>query len=181
MSSPFSNPASGAAATAREYRQALIEALGSRDPFESMASLPRELELRTRGMTEASLRTPEKPGKWSVIDVVGHLGDADLVFAFRMRMILSHDKPPLVGFDQDAWARELRYRETPLEEGLSTVRQLRTSNLRMLRAATPEQLERVGMHSERGPESIRTMMEMLAGHDIVHLRQIDRIKQAIGA
>src|SRR5688500_4483946 len=99
MSSPLSNHASEAAATAEEYRQALIDALGNRDPFESMASLPRELELRTRGMPEASLRVPEKPGKWSVIDVVGHLGDADLVFAFRMRMILSHDKPSLVGFD----------------------------------------------------------------------------------
>src|SRR5687767_13628609 len=99
MSSPLSNPASGAAATAGEYRRALIEALGNRDPFESMAALPRELEQRTRGMSDASLRAPERPGKWSVIEVVGHLADSDLVFGFRMRMILSHDRPPLTGFD----------------------------------------------------------------------------------
>ena len=181
MSSPFSHPASAASATAQLYRQALLDALGNRDPLESLASLPRELEGRTRGMSDASLRAPEKPGKWSVIEVVGHLGDADLVFGFRMRMILSHDKPSLIGFDQDAWARELRYREMPLEEGLSSMRQLRSSNLRLLRAASPADLERVGMHAERGPESVKTMMQMLAGHDLVHLRQIDRIKRAIGA
>jgi DinB family protein len=180
MSSPFSNPASGAAASAEEYRQALLEALADRDPLETIASLPGELEQRTRGMSDAKLRTPEKSGKWSVIEVVAHLGDIDLVFGFRVRMILSHDKPPLVGFDQDAFARDLGYRDISLEDGLSLLRQLRSANLRLLRACTPAQLERVGMHSERGPESVKTMMEMLAGHDIVHLRQIDRIKRAVG-
>jgi hypothetical protein len=50
----------------------------------------------------------------------------------------------------------------------------------MLRALNDEQMERYGLHNERGPESVRKMMQMIAGHDLLHHHQFKRIRRAHG-
>jgi hypothetical protein len=152
----FSNPAGHAAAAAFGYVRALLDLLGSQ-------------------LDAAALRRPERPEKWSVIEVVQHLADSDLVMGFRIRMVLASDRPPLQGYDQDRWVSELRYREVPLATALHQLAGLREGNLALARRMAPEQLERIGIHSERGEESIALMLRLMAGHDLVHRRQIDRI------
>lgn len=58
---------------------------------------------------------------------------------------------------------------------------LRQANLRLFRRATPEDLRRVMRHAERGEEPLGHLINLYAGHDLVHLAQIRRIRQAIGA
>jgi hypothetical protein len=172
----FSNPAGKAAAAgAPAYTRALLEVLGRRDPTEVLGELIAWLEERTQGLNDALLRRPEAPGKWSVVEVIQHLADSDLVFAYRLRMVLTEDSPPLQGYDQDAWARTLRYVDVPLGLALDQLRALRTANLHVIRGLTPAQLERVGLHSERGPESAGFLLRLMGAHDLVHRRQIDRI------
>jgi hypothetical protein len=171
----FANPAGTASAAAAGYVRALLDLLGSRDPFAVLGELLPWLERRTAGLDEGTLRRAEAPGKWSVIDVVQHLGDAELVMGFRIRTVLTEMEPKLQGYDQDRWASVLRYAEVPIDLALGQLRGLRGANLRLLRTLTPEQRERVGLHSERGRESVDLMLRMMAGHDLVHRRQIDRI------
>lgn len=171
----FSNPAGGAVASASAYVRALLEVLGSRPPLEVLNELVPWLAERTQGIGEATLREPEAPGKWSVVQVVQHLADSELVFGFRLRMILTQDQPALAGYDQDRWARELGYQDVPLDLALWQLRGLRIPNLRLARALTPQQLERVGMHTERGPESVAHLLKLMAAHDLVHRRQIERV------
>ena len=125
------------------------------------------------------LRRPEAPGKWSVVEVIQHLADSDLVFGFRLRMILTEDKPPLQAYDQDEWARTFDYRHVELELARDQLRSVRAANLHVLRTVSAEQMERVGLHSERGPESAGFLLRLMAAHDLVHRRQIDRILAAI--
>lgn len=171
----FSNPAGQATAAAGAYVRALLEILGSRDPLEVMEELVPWLEARVRGLTDAALRRPEAPGKWSVIEVIQHLADTELVIGFRGRMVLSQDRPALQGYDQDRWAATGRYRSAPLDTALDQLKGMRAGNLRLWRSLSREELERVGMHSERGEESITHMLRLGGGHDLVHRRQIDRI------
>jgi DinB family protein len=171
----FSNPAGSAAAAAAGYVRALLDLLGSRDPLEVLDELPSWLVRRVHGLPDTVLRRPEKPGKWSVIEVIQHLADSDLVAAFRTRMILTEDRPALQGYDQDRWASELHYRQVSLGQALEQLRALRTANLHLWKILTPAQLDRVGLHSERGPESAGHILRLMAGHDLVHRRQIDRI------
>ena len=171
----FSNPAGNASAAAPGYVRALLELLGPRDPIEVLGQLLPWLQQRIKGLSEYSLRQPEKPGKWCVIQVVQHLADSDLVAGFRTRMILTEDEPALQGYDQDRWAGELRYREVSVALALDQLRGLRTANLWLWRDLRPEQLERVGLHSERGPESVAHILRLMAAHDLVHRHQIDRI------
>jgi hypothetical protein len=132
-----------------------------------MAELLPWLDGRLRGVPEAALRRAEGPDKWSVVQVVQHLADSDLVAGYRIRMVVAEDRPALQGYDQDRWA--------PLPAALDQLRALRTANLRLWSRLTPAQLDRIGLHSERGPESAGHILRLMAGHDLVHRRQIDRI------
>ena len=171
----FSNPAGNATAAASTYVRALLDLLGSRDPLDVMSEMVPWLTTRLRGVAEPVLRRPEAPGKWSVVDVIQHLADSDLVAGFRVRMVLSEERPLLQGYDQDRWASEFRYREVPLALALDQLRGLRAANLHLWKQLSPQQLERVGLHAERGPESVGHILRLMGGHDLVHRRQIDRI------
>ena len=181
MTATFSNPAGAAKEAAERYTRALLDLLGDRDPIAVQSELSASVERAVAGLTDAQLRQPEKPGKWSIIEVVQHLADSEIVYGYRIRMILASDTPNIEGYDQDAWAQRLRYIETALPDALAQIRVLRGRSLHLLRGLRPEEWERAGMHSERGRESVRHITKLLAAHDLVHLRQIERIKSVIGA
>jgi hypothetical protein len=161
------------------YLASLHDALGSRDPFEVLRTMPSELKRAIDGLSTESINTPEGPGKWSIRDVVQHLADSELVGGYRFRMILAHDRPTLIGYDQDLWASRLRYSEADVRTALEDFTRLRQANVRLFERASPAERERVGIHAERGEESIAQLIPTYAGHDIVHLRQIARIGRAV--
>jgi hypothetical protein len=177
----FSNPAGGAKDAAARYTQSLLDVLGDRDPVDVLSEQGVLLERATSDLTPAQLTKPEKPGKWSVNEVVQHLADSELVTGYRIRMILTNDTPEIQAYDQDAWARRLGYAGRTLPGALAQIRVLRARTLELLRDLESEEWNRAGMHTERGRESIRQIVKLQAGHDLVHLRQIARIKSAIGA
>ena len=175
--SVFSNPAGRASGAAHAYVEAVLDILGDRDPLTVLDAGPRRLRELTAGLADTDLRRPEREGKWSIIEVTKHLADAELVASFRYRITLAQDKPRITGFDQDAWARELGYHKADLEETVDLYRAVRNTNVALLRALTKEQLQRVGIHEERGPESVELLMKLMAGHDLIHQRQIERIRK----
>ena len=177
--SVFTNPASASKENARAYIDAVLGLLGDRDPLRVLERTEGELRAAVRGLTDANLRRREAAGKWSIAMVLQHLADSELVWGWRMRMILSHDRPPLTGYDQDAWAQRLRYENAEPATALDEFAMLRRANLRLLRSAGPEELKRVGVHVERGDESLAHQMKLYAGHDLLHRKQIDRIKWSL--
>jgi len=176
----FANPASQATANAAEYVRRLLELLGDRDPFAVQEELVPALRAEVAGLSRDELTRPEMPGKWSVLEVVRHLSDSEIVTGYRIRLILAEDSPAIPGYDQDAWARNLRYREADLEASLRELEALRAGNLALLRTLDEEEWARSGRHSERGEESVRQLFRLVAAHDLVHRRQIRRIKAAHG-
>jgi hypothetical protein len=177
----FANPVGSAAAAAQTYVRALLDLLGDQDPLEIAAKQLPWLERRTAGLDDAVLRRAEAPGKWSAIEVIQHLADTEIVLAWRTRQILTVDQPLIQGYDQDAWARTLGYATMPLDVTLAQLRGVRAANLRLWRSLTPAELARVGLHSERGPESLDLLIRLMGAHDLVHRRQIDRVLAAAGA
>ena len=178
--SVFTNPSSGAAGSAAAYVNAVLELVGDRDPLEILRRTPEALRVAIVGLPREKLRQPEREGKWAIVHVLQHLADSDIVWAWRMRLILAQDRPTLTGYDQDLWADRLRYDEAAPGDALELFDVLRRSNLRLIERATPEDLARVGVHAERGEESLGHLRRLYAGHDLLHLRQIERIRQAVG-
>lgn len=180
VTSPFSNPAGRAREAAAAYAAALAGLVGERDPLAILAELPTALDRLVAGLSDAELRRPEAPGKWSALDVLEHLADQETVDAFRFRTVVAEDEPPLQGYDQDRWAARLHYGAGGAEVVLAELAALRGRTLRLLRALDPAELTRVGHHVERGPESVAHIMLLKAGHDLVHRRQLARIRVALG-
>ena len=177
--SVFTNAASRSIEQTRAYAAAVLGLLGSKDPMNVLRSTPEDVRNAVLGLTERELSQPEASEKWSIRHVVRHLADSDLVWGCRVRLVLAQDRPTLTGYDQDRWAERLRYDQASVEVALEEFSMLRRSNLRLLAGASSADLERVGVHAERGEESVSHMIRLYAGHDLLHLAQIARIRHAI--
>ncbi len=177
--SVFTNPATGAGGHAQSYVTAILELLGDRDPTAVLRATPAALPAAIAGMSLQQLRQPEREGKWSIVQVLQHLADSEMVWAWRVRLILAQDRPPLTGYDQDQWAERLRYDQADVLDALELFDVVRRANLRLVERASPDDLKRVGVHVERGDESLAHLLRLNAGHDLLHLRQIERVRQAV--
>lgn len=177
--SVFTNPAGAAIEQARAYVSAILDLLGDRDPLTVLRETPEQLERVLDNTSRHALARPEAPGKWSMGQVLAHLADSDLVWGWRLRLVLAQDRPTLTGYDQDAWADRLGYADADPRESVAMFSVLRKSNLRLVSRATPDDLQRVGVHVERGEESLAHHLKLYAGHDLLHLNQLDRIRSAI--
>lgn len=177
--SVFSNTAKDSAEDRARYATAILDLLGSRKPLDVLRDTPEAARRATMGLTGAQLRQPEMAGKWSIAQVLRHLADSEVVWGWRMRLILAQDRPAITGYDQDLWADRLHYAEADPTDSLDAMRVLRRDNLALIERAAPGDMQRVGVHSERGEESAAYLMRLFAGHDLLHLNQVDRIKTAI--
>ena len=177
--SVFSNRTQDPPGERAAYAGAILALLGERDPSAVLRETPAALASAIVGLSSTQVRTPESPGKWSIAQVLQHLADSDLVWGWRVRLILSHDRPQITGYDQDLWAERLHYADADPGEALALFGLLRGANLRLIERATPQDMARVGVHSERGEESIGYLCRLYAGHDLLHLNQIARIKAAL--
>lgn len=177
--SVFTNPASSSTEQAQAYTSAILDLLGSRGPMEILQHTESALHRSIQGLAAGEITRPEGPGKWSMQHVLQHLADSELVWGYRLRMVLAHDRPRLTGYDQDQWADRLRYDLAVPEEALRDFGVLRAANLRLLARLSAADLERVGVHAERGEESVEHMMRLYAGHDLLHLQQLARIRRAV--
>jgi len=175
----FSNPASSTPTEIAAYVAGLLGLLGDSDPVIVLDQTPAALRQFLDATPASIARSPEAPGKWSIGEVVQHLADSELVGGFRLRMVMAHDRPKLTGYDQDLWASRLEYRNADVRDALEQFSALRRANVRIWARLTPADLRRVGLHGERGEESLEHMRRLYAGHDLLHLRQVERIRAAL--
>ncbi len=175
----FSNPAGRSTEHATAYTAAVLDLLGPADPMRVLHDTPSALTRAIEGLDASRLSRPEAPGKWSIAQVLQHLADSELVWGYRLRMVLAHDRPAITGYDQDLWATRLHYADADPRQATSDFSVLRQANLRLLSRASDSDLTRVGIHAERGEESMTHLIRLYAGHDILHLQQIARIRLAV--
>lgn len=138
-----------------------------------LASTPRALAQALAAIGERNLAVPPAPGKWSPAEIVCHLADCELVFGFRLRQTLAEDAHTVQPFDQDKWA--VVYRGIEAGHALEVFAALRGWNLRLLEGALPAAANRPVVHPERGAMTFMTIVETMAGHDLNHLGQLQRL------
>ncbi len=117
------------------------------------------------------------PGKWSIRQVIAHLADSELVGAQRFRQVIAEDNPALGAFDQDAWARNLDYARKQPKQSLESFRRVRAENYELLKSLPESAFERTGVHAERGPLTLRQLLEGYAEHAESHARQMQAIRE----
>lgn len=145
--------------------------LGDRDPIQVIETTAARLREFANAFGEKRVNQPLGPGKWSPREVFAHLADCELAFGFRYRQALAEENHVVQPFDQDKWAKP--YGVYGAEQALSTFSALRSWNVTLLRSLTSEQLNKTVRHPERGQETVRTLIEIAAGHDINHLQRLE--------
>jgi hypothetical protein len=161
--------------TAQQYIQRITGYAEGKQPLGVQAATAKKLDRLIKGVPASRLRKCPAPGKWSVNEIAAHLADVEIVVGFRMRLILGAPGTPIAAFDQDSWVTSGHYEKRDPRKSVEQFRVAREANLALLKSLTPEQWQHYGMHSERGQESIEHIVRLLAGHDLNHLQQIERI------
>lgn len=162
------------------YIAAITAKAEGRESLEVLAETPGLFAERLERLAEETLRARPFAGKWTPLEVFGHLVDAEFVYGYRSRTIYADDRPAIIGMDQDKWVDRFGHRDRDPQELLAEFADLRRINLRFWRTITDRDLDRCGLHSERGEESLRRLLPLLAGHDVWHLEQFDRYVAASG-
>jgi hypothetical protein len=147
--------------------------LGQRDPLQVIAASPRQIEslMQTIGLIRAE--QPPAAGKWSAREILCHLADTELTFAFRLRQTLAEDHHVVQPYDQDKWAQQ--YRIYDVAGALAVFSAVRNWNLLLIRSVVPGARSKPVTHPERGTMTFQTLIETMAGHDLNHIRQIESI------
>ncbi len=113
------------------------------------------------------------PGKWSPAQVLCHLADCELAFAFRLRQTLAEEHHVLQPFDQDRWATH--YDKIPANQALAAFTAMREWNLILIRQALSTAAAKPVTHPERGSMTFLTLVETMAGHDLNHITQLKKL------
>ena len=161
--------------TAEQYIHRITANVQGAEPLEVQAATPHRLAQLIEGRPASMLRTRPSADAWSVGDILAHLADAEIVIGFRMRLILGAPGTPIAAYDQDSWVSSGHYDQRDPRQSVELFRAVREANLAVLASLMPEQWQHYGIHSERGQETIEQLVRMTAGHDINHVRQIERL------
>lgn len=166
--------------TAQAYTARMLGLSAGKDPLKVQAATPAKLRRLIERTPRRLLTRSPAPGKWSVAQIVAHLADTEVVFAYRLRMILSRNGTEIQAFDQEKWAEVVQYDRVNTADALAVFAAARRANLALVRRISEPQRKQFGLHQERGKESIDHMGRMNAGHDLNHLGQIERIVRGAG-
>lgn len=140
---------------------------------------PKLLREAVRGMTRAELLARPIAGKWSTLEVVCHLADFDPIYTDRMKRVIAEDRPSLIGADEKRFAAALAYHDRDLEEELAIIDSARSQFAKILRRLPETALERVGIHSERGPCTLQQLLETIIHHIPHHVKFIEDKRRAL--
>ena len=163
------------AETFQQYTARMLSLAEGADPLTVLSTTPARIATLVAGRPLDDLRWTPTPGRWSIVQILSHLADTEIVFAYRVRMMLSASGTTIQAFDQDAWSRSQHADASDPYASMALFAAVRASMVGLLRSLTDEELDRYGMHEERGKETVRHLMRMYTGHDRNHLAQIERL------
>ncbi|HEY6378546.1 MAG TPA: DinB family protein [Candidatus Dormibacteraeota bacterium] len=126
------------------------------------------------GMSDAQLDKRPSPGEWTPREIAHHLPDSEMTAAIRLRRLLAEDHPMIAGYDENEFARRLRYQERPIGAALDALEAVRRVTAEVLERMTDADWGREGTHRESGRYSCEMWLEIYAAHAHDHAEQILR-------
>lgn len=121
------------------------------------------------------------PDQWSAHEVVCHCADSETHAASRIRILASEKEPLILGYDQDAWARDFDYHRHPVDLALATVDAVRANTAALLHRLPAAAWRKAGRHTESGRYTAEDWLRIYAEHLELHARQIEANVAAWGS
>ena len=146
--------------------------------LEAAENSPKLIAGAVLGLPETTLRYKPSPGKWCILEMLGHLADMEILYAYRIRQMLADNDPVIAPIDQDAWAKNLGYLESSPPELVALYGLNRYANVRLLRRLKAEDLRKSARHPELDHRvTVGDYVQMMSKHGPNHLEQIERLKK----
>lgn len=164
----------------RDYMRKIDGYRAGRNPIPLLRTGPGKIARAVQGLTPSQLRRRPAAGKWSIAEILGHLLDTEIVYGYRCRMALSEPGRPVQAYNQGVWTESLRHRRRNGPRTVAQIQVLRKVNLELVGSVPRRAWKRYGEHPERGRETVRRTLELVAGHDLNHLDQIRAIRKKFG-
>src|ERR1700730_225007 len=105
--------------------------LGDREPIEIITSTSIQLSKLSETLGTKRMEHSPAPGKWNAREILSHLADCEVVFAFRLRQTLADGTHVIQPFDQDKWAGQ--YSSYTSAEAMAVFSSVRQWNLVLIR------------------------------------------------
>ena len=143
-----------------------------------LADAPLRLAGLTEALTPAQLVTPPEPGEWSARDVLAHLRACADMWGKYMLLILNEDRPVFKAVNPTTWVKQTNYRELEFQLSLQAYTTQRAGLLNVLKPLRPEDWTRSATALTAGKprqRSVYTYGQWLANHELIHVKQIERI------
>ncbi|MGI4828841.1 MAG: DinB family protein [Janthinobacterium lividum] len=158
-------------ALARPY----VHLLEGRDPVAVMRETPGQLADLLKTLSPEQIERKPAPHKWSIREILCHLADCEIVWAWRMRQIYGAENPTLQPFEQDPWSRAYDGVGYTTAAARTTWTALRQWNLDLIEGLSEGDKHRPAQHLELGPVTLETVIEIVAGHDLHHLDSLAKL------
>lgn len=133
-----------------------------------------------RGLTIEEMNAFPVPGTWSIQQIVMHMMDSDLIASDRMKRVAAEDNPKLIGYDENAFAKNLHYDKMDAMAACEVFRLNRLITAATLRLLPVSAFARTGLHSERGPITLANLVETYANHLDHHLKFLKEKRKLLG-
>jgi hypothetical protein len=146
--------------------------------IEQYASAPARLREALAGVPGEAMKWRPEASEFSVHEVVCHCADSETNAYSRIRYLLTEEKPVIVGYDPDTWARAFHYDDHPLDAALATVDAVRGNTAPILRRLPEDAWAREGTHSESGRYTAEDWLRIYSEHLEEHIDQINRAAEA---
>ena len=154
--------------------------LSPREALRVQSRTPGRLATAFRGVARGRVTQRPKPKKWSMLEILVHVRDCEIVYGSRIRKMIAEEGGALIPFDQDRWAAGLAYRRENPKIALESFAALRKANLGLLALLGPKALDRHGVHPAYGRLTVRDLALHWAAHDEKHIGQIRAIRNRRG-
>jgi len=147
-----------------------------RDLIDQIAAAPAALRDAVRGLSDAQLATPYRPGGWTVRQVVHHVPDSHLNAYIRFKQALTEDFPVIMAYDEAKWANLDDVRVVPIDVSLELMENVHERWVAILRAMEGDDFGRGYQHPEHKRRF--TLDEALAlygwhgRHHVAHIRAL---------
>jgi hypothetical protein len=161
--------------TPEQYKSRILGLMEGKDAVSVQRETPAKLAKLLDGASREQLAKRPAADKWSAAEILAHLAEAEVSCFWRYRQMIEHNGANIIPFDQDLWFKLGDYPSRDPQESLQLFRLMRDANVRMFDRLTPEQWQLGGLHTERGPMTVADLARQMAGHDVNHVAQIEKL------
>lgn len=148
--------------------------------IQDIASAPALYRSAVRGLNDAQLDTPYRPGGWTVRQTVHHVADSHMNSFIRCRLALTETEPAVRAYDQGLWADLPDMRTVPVDVSLQLIEALNTRWVVVLKGIAPADFQRTFRHPEVGIVRLDTNIALYAWHGKHHAAHITGLRDRMG-